>query len=148
MDASHLMERAENALRTGQTENLFPLYARRTLEKIAEEKAANRREWEQLGPEAAATVQALRVREAFQAVSVIVTAAWESLIAAIQPAAEYLAGVIQATHQDFALAPGLLVQETPAARERRMRTAQHQMRTGFQTARQITTPIRIRSNLS
>ena len=44
------MARAENALRTGQTENLFPVLARRALELIEEEKQANRREWVKLDP--------------------------------------------------------------------------------------------------
>lgn len=40
-----MMKRCENALRTGQTENLFPVLARRTSEIIAEEVRQNRREW-------------------------------------------------------------------------------------------------------
>lgn len=50
MSAAELMARAENALRTGQTENLFPVLARRALELIEEEKQANRREWVHLDP--------------------------------------------------------------------------------------------------
>lgn len=50
MKSSELMARAENALRTGQTDNLFPVLARRALELIEEEKQANRREWVQLDP--------------------------------------------------------------------------------------------------
>ena len=50
MTAADLMARAENALRTGQTENLFPVLARRALELIEEEKQANRREWVKLDP--------------------------------------------------------------------------------------------------
>lgn len=41
MKAADLMKRSENALRTGQTVNLFPVLARRTLQQIdAERKAA------------------------------------------------------------------------------------------------------------
>ena len=50
MKSAELMARAENALRTGQTENLFPVLARRALEVIEEEKQANRREWVKLVP--------------------------------------------------------------------------------------------------
>ena len=50
MSVAELMARAENALRTGQTENLFPVLACRALELIEEEKQANRAEWVKLVP--------------------------------------------------------------------------------------------------
>lgn len=50
MKSSELMARAEHALRTGQTEHLFPVLARRALEVIEEERQANRREWAALVP--------------------------------------------------------------------------------------------------
>lgn len=44
MNSSDLLKRAEHALLTGQTENLFPVLARRALEVIAEENQAARRD--------------------------------------------------------------------------------------------------------
>lgn len=105
MDASHFMERAENALRTGQTENLFPVYARRTLEKIAEEKEANRAEWEQLGPEAARTVQVLRLTDTFREIREAVEEVWETIRASVAPAIESITAIFDTINQgDFALA--------------------------------------------
>lgn len=48
-NSAEMMKRCENALRTGQTENLFPVLARRTSEIIAEEVRQNRREWVNMG---------------------------------------------------------------------------------------------------
>lgn len=102
--ARSLIERAEHALRTGQTENLFPVLARRSLEKIAEEKEANRREWEQLGPEAARTVHFLRMADAFRTAREAVEAVWENIRASIIPAVEALNRVFDTTQGDFAFA--------------------------------------------
>lgn len=42
MNAAELMKRSEHALRTGQTVNLFPVLARRTLQQIEAERTAAR----------------------------------------------------------------------------------------------------------
>lgn len=104
MDAKHLMERAENALRTGQTENLFPVIAARALEKIAEEKKTNRREWEQLGPEAAQTVYFLRAADTFRTTREAVEAMWGTITASVIPAVEAITRVFETFPGDFALA--------------------------------------------
>lgn len=44
MNAAELMKRSENALRTGQTVNLFPVLARRTLQQIETERTEARLE--------------------------------------------------------------------------------------------------------
>lgn len=109
MDARHFIERAENALRTGQTENLFPVIARRALEKIAEEKTANRAEWEKISPEAAAHVRALRMIDAWQDLTAAVNQAWHTLRTAIGPAIDAVAAAFETVQGDYQLA-------APAAR--------------------------------
>lgn len=105
MDAKHLMERAENALRTGQTENLFPVIAARALKKIAEEKETNRREWEQLNQRSADHVAALRMTEAFRTVREAFQQAWDTIQSTLAPAVENIIAVFETINQgDFALA--------------------------------------------
>lgn len=82
MKSSELMARAEHALRTGQTENLFPVIARRALELIAEEKAANRREWVKVDPSKALPFAVEGMVDSFRGLRDAVLAGLESFAAA------------------------------------------------------------------
>lgn len=95
MRASELMARAENALRTGQTENLFPVIARRCLELIEEEKQANRREWVALVPSKQLDFTIEAVGSAFRQVG-------EAVTTVVNIFADAFSGLFE--HDDFALA--------------------------------------------
>lgn len=150
MDSRHLMERAENALRTGQTENLFPLYYRRTVEQIAAEKAENRRRWAATGPAGATAVQTLYAREAMEAITAAVKSAWGNILEAFGPIVKLFADIAEA-QTDYQLMPPP-ARETVKERERRLRNEQAQARAAFKTAHAVQQriaphrPINIRRN--
>lgn len=78
MNSAEMMKRCENALRTGQTENLFPVLARRTSQLIREEVHQNRSEWAGLHPYWMVHVVGLNLNEMGQTIMEAVTPAYRA----------------------------------------------------------------------
>lgn len=78
MNSAEMMKRCENAVRTGQTEHLFPVLARRTLELIREDKRRNRSEWAGLHPYWMVHVVALNLNEMGQTMMEVVAPAYRA----------------------------------------------------------------------
>lgn len=96
METAELMRRAENALRTGQTENLFPVLARTALQAISEDRARVRREFAALSPSYAVRAMLEDLGRGFLPVFTLVADAQREFKEALQPVGEAWARLIEA----------------------------------------------------
>lgn len=114
MDSATLMARCEHALRTGQTQNLFPVLANRALQEIhrdrlraeAELAAKLQAHWFRTHPDVLDRV-IHAYAEACKPVADAIRSIWDSLAEAMRPAVDIVLELVQnmPTQADFELAP-------------------------------------------